>query len=302
MNPLECAFARMGARVEFGQLTRRNRLSGRMVSEDLALDVRQDQHGEYFLISRAQASTTELVVLDVQPRDRHLLLLSRSAAEKHRFLLGHDERHWFVAGIPESTPVSRVRDAKQALKPDLVQTSERGVRTKYRDRRSNAARIRQGEWFFVPAPQVRVELLLVLRTSRSRVEEASPMSVKSYIALVGRRFMSAPARQIVSQTSNTGLSRRANGIAGIGVSCDATRECMCVAECAIRITRRSRWMAGTRFSVTQRISRTPCGMWLSWTRHQLVSPVVKEERYFAPNESTRRAAALPGIRVPGTGA
>ena len=134
-----------------------------MVSEDLALDVRQDRHGEYFLISRAQASTTELVVLDVQPRDRHLLLLSRSAAEKHRFLLGHDERHWFVVGIPESTPVSRVRDAKQALKPDLVQSSERGVRTKYRDRRSNAARIRQGEWFFVPAPQMRVELLLVLR-------------------------------------------------------------------------------------------------------------------------------------------
>jgi len=113
-----------------------------MVSEDLALDVRQDRNGEYFLISRAQASTTELVVLDVQPSDRHLLLLSRRAAEKHRFLLGHDERHWFVAGIPESTPVSRVRDAKQALKPDLVQSSERGVRTKYRDRRSNAARIR----------------------------------------------------------------------------------------------------------------------------------------------------------------
>jgi hypothetical protein len=162
MNPLERAFARMGARLEFGQLKRRNRLSGRLVSEDLALDVRQDRHGEYFLISRAQASTTELVVLDVQPKDRHLLLLSRSAAEKHRFLLGHDERHWFVAGIPESTPVSRVRDAKQALKPDLVQSSERGVRTKYRDRRSNAARIRQGEWFFVPAPQLRVELLLVL--------------------------------------------------------------------------------------------------------------------------------------------
>ena len=163
MNPLERAFLRMGARVEFGQLMRKNRLSGRVVSEDLALDVRQDRRGEYFLISRAQASTTELVVLDVQPRDRHLLLLSRSAAEKHRFLLGHDERHWFVAGIPESTPVSRVRDAKQALKPDLVQTSEHRVRTKYRDRRSNAARIRQGEWFFVPAPAVRVELLLVLR-------------------------------------------------------------------------------------------------------------------------------------------
>ena len=218
MNPLERAFARMGARVEFGQLMRRNRLSGRMVSEDLALDVRQDRHGEYFLISRAQASTTELVVLDVQPRDRHLLLLSRSAADKHRFLLGHDERHWFVAGIPESKPVSRVRDAKQALKPDLVQSSERGVRTKYRDRRSNAARIRQGEWFFVPAPQVRVELLLVLRNEPIAVEEASPMSVKSFIALAGRRFMSVPAHQMVLQTSNTRLSRRANGVAGIGES------------------------------------------------------------------------------------
>src|SRR5215472_7321636 len=163
MNPLERAFARMGARVEFGQLMPRNRLSGRVASEDLALDVRQDRHGEYFLISRAQASTTELVVLDVQPRDRHLLLLSRSAAEKHRFLLGHDERHWFVAGIPESTPVSRVRDAKQALKPEVVQRTERGLRAKYRDRRSNAARIRHWEWFFVPAPHARVEQLLVLR-------------------------------------------------------------------------------------------------------------------------------------------
>jgi len=163
MNVLQRAFARMGARVEFGQLEMRNNRSGRMASEDLALDVRQNRHGEYFLISRAQASTTELVVLDVQPSDRHLLLLSRKAAEKHRFLLGHDERHWFVAGIPESTPVSRVRDAKHALKPDVVQSSERGVRAKYRDRRSNAARTRQGEWFFVPVPNTRAEQLLVLR-------------------------------------------------------------------------------------------------------------------------------------------
>jgi len=108
-------------------------------------------------------STTELVVLDVQPRDRHLLLLSRSGPDKHRFLLGHDECHWFVAGIPETTPVSCVRDAKQALKPDLVQSSERRLRAKYRNRRGNAARIRQGEWFFIPAPDRRVEKFLILR-------------------------------------------------------------------------------------------------------------------------------------------
>ena len=164
MNVLERAFARMGARVEFGQVNTRNRLSGRIVSADLALDVRRDGRGEYFLISRSPMSTTELVVLDVQPSDRHLLLLSRDGSEKHRFLLGHDERHWFVAGIPESTPVSRVRDAKHALKPDLVQNSELELRAKDRDRRINAARIRQGEWFFVPAPHVRAEKFLILRS------------------------------------------------------------------------------------------------------------------------------------------
>ena len=163
MNVLERAFARMGARVEFDQLTTRNRFSGRIVSEDLALDVCRDRLGEYFLISRAPASTTELVVLDVQPSDRHLLLLSRNGGAKQRFLLGHDERHWFVAGIPETMPVSRVRDAKQALKLELVQSGERGVRAKYRNRRSNAVRIRQGEWFFIPAPDVRVEEFLILR-------------------------------------------------------------------------------------------------------------------------------------------
>jgi hypothetical protein len=34
-------------------------------------------------------------------------------------------------------------------------------------------------------------------------------------------------------------------------------------------------------------------MWLSWTKRESVSPVVKEERYFA-QITTRRAAALPG--------
>jgi hypothetical protein len=163
MNTLERAFAKMGARVAFTELDKRSRMAGRNASDGLALDVRRDKWGEYFLISRDVASPIELMVLDVQPEDRHLLLLSRNGADKHRFLLGHDERHWFVAGIPEKTPVSRVRDAKHALKPEAVQNSERGIRTKNRDRRRNAARIRQGEWFFLPASNTLVEKLLVLR-------------------------------------------------------------------------------------------------------------------------------------------
>jgi hypothetical protein len=90
-------------------------------------------------------------------------LLSRKDGEKHRFLLGHDERHWFVAGIPEAAAVSRVRDAMQALKPEGVLQSERSIRSKDRDRRSNRARIRQGEWFFVPEVDLRVPALLILR-------------------------------------------------------------------------------------------------------------------------------------------
>lgn len=162
MDVLERAFAKMGARVKFGE-TELRWLGGRWVRQDLALDVRNDTKGEYFLISRNREVVEELIVLDVQPLDRHLLLLSRERGEKHRFLLGHDERHWFVAGIPEATPVSRVWDAKLALKPEAVVAGETRVRSRERDRRRNAARIRQGEWFFVPVANVEMNPLLLLR-------------------------------------------------------------------------------------------------------------------------------------------
>ena len=156
---LERSFAKMGARVKFGEIMPRRGVPSR----DLVLDVGVDRDGEYFEIRRLNRSLPELVVLDVQPRERHLLLLSRDGREKHRFLLGHDERHWFVAGIPEITPVSRVRDAMRALKPEVVLASESRIRSKYRDRRANAVRVRQGEWFFVPALVSRFDKFLVLR-------------------------------------------------------------------------------------------------------------------------------------------
>jgi len=163
MQVLERAFARMGARVKFGEMAPRRWPMRQPLMEDFSLDVRRDPRGEYFLVSRDSRSATEFLVLDVQPRVRHLLLLSRKGREKHRFLLGHDERHWFVAGIPETAAVSRVKDAIQALKPDVVLQSERGIRSRQRDRRSNRARIRQGEWFFLPAPDLQVASILVLR-------------------------------------------------------------------------------------------------------------------------------------------
>ena len=49
---------------------------------------------------------------------------------KDKFLCGHDERHWFVAGVPERAPVSNVVTAMEALKPDVVRAQERGKKGK----------------------------------------------------------------------------------------------------------------------------------------------------------------------------
>ena len=161
-HAIERPFNRMGARIRFADLrpTRWNRDPG-----PVALDVRSDKEGEYFLVSKRDG--VQLEVLDVQPRDRHLLLLTRTfdrrGETKARYLLGHDERHWFVAAVPEQNPVSTVIAAKQALKPEAVVASEAGVRASVRQRRVNRARIRQGEWFFVPKNDAKVNTRLVLR-------------------------------------------------------------------------------------------------------------------------------------------
>lgn len=155
---LERAFERMGARVKFNEAERVSRVWGSQFQSGnfpVTLNVLRDKAGEFFLIRKMDE--VELQVLDVQQKDRHLLLMSREKADKkhlpdikRRFLLGHDERHWFVAAIPEETPVSSVRDAKQALKPSEVLSAEVGLATSKRNRRHNEAWKRQGEWFFVP--------------------------------------------------------------------------------------------------------------------------------------------------------
>src|SRR2546430_16885802 len=86
----------------------------------LSLDVQADRKGEFFEIVRRPGAEAEVAVLDVQPADRHLLLLVREGKDKSKFLCGHDERHWFVAGIPEAAPVGTVRQAIEALKPAEV--------------------------------------------------------------------------------------------------------------------------------------------------------------------------------------
>ena len=83
----------------------------------ISLDVRDDRKGEFFEIARQPGVDPEVAVLDVQPADRHLLLLVREGGEKQKFLCGHDERHWFVAAIPETAPVGTVRRPRRRSSP-----------------------------------------------------------------------------------------------------------------------------------------------------------------------------------------
>jgi hypothetical protein len=163
----------MGARVKVFEgepLGRRDMSRSREEAPRIVLDIRRDKQGEYFEIRTAPGSEQELVVLNVQPREKHLLLLSRQFGEqgqflaKQKFLCGHDERHWFVAAIPENEPVSTVAAAKIALKPEEVRAREGllGISRSASFRRRNSAFIRQGEWFFVPTA-LQADPLLVLK-------------------------------------------------------------------------------------------------------------------------------------------
>src|SRR5262245_48483739 len=114
MNLIERQFAKIGARAKV------HADIGRAAQTGVSIDVGRDSDGEFFDISVGRDATDELIVLDAQPRLRHLLLLSRQDREKHKFLCGHDERHWFVAAVPERTSVSNVKTAFEALKPVTV--------------------------------------------------------------------------------------------------------------------------------------------------------------------------------------
>jgi hypothetical protein len=171
MSSVTEKFEAMGARVK---LRDRQMLRGRSAFVDrrglrvdsvppVEIDVRKDKEGEYFdlLISPG----AKLHVVDLRKDLRHLLLMSGEGKEKAKFLCGHDERHWFTAAVPEKAGATSVLRAMDALKPREVREAEtrQGVVGNDRYRRHNKGSLRQGEWFFVPAPDVKVPKNRVLR-------------------------------------------------------------------------------------------------------------------------------------------
>lgn len=151
----------MGARLKIEPL--RPVRKGQVQNTALRLNVRQDRHGEFFTMRLHPA--VDASVIDCQPSDRHLLLhVVDTEGQNGKFLCGHDERQWFVAGVPDDARgVVNVKTAKLALQPDGIAELASHLRPKNRLRRRNAAFRRQGEWFFVPVPDLEVNPALVLR-------------------------------------------------------------------------------------------------------------------------------------------
>lgn len=149
----------------FGLIGARVRVAAAGRPGAVTIDIRHDGRGEYFELRLPRRAST--AVLNRDKAQRHLLLLISVDGEMSRFLCGHDERHWFVAAIPEAASgVVNVRTAKHALQPTLVQAADARLRPKERLRRRNHAFRRQGEWFLVPATGFEPDPRLVLRRAR----------------------------------------------------------------------------------------------------------------------------------------
>ena len=184
-NHIESKFAMMGARLKVSVLPEHR------VSEDYAVDIQKDRHGEYFelRVPETLSRRLDVNVLQTDKRDRHLLLFVRpSEGKPARFLCGHDEREWFVAAVPGGA--STVLQAKEALKPRAIRSRQTALKVpnRLRNRRKNAAFRRQGEWFFVPVrvwERDRIDDKFILRNEPLRRGAGKPHIVEQLYRVAG---------------------------------------------------------------------------------------------------------------------
>jgi hypothetical protein len=168
-------FEEMGARVSFTErdveeqaFYSRQRGMRRMSDRNIPTTV-DIKRGKFQIDVGPDSS---IYVVDLDEAGRHLLL---SVIQKNghikdhsKFLCGHDERNWFVAGVPATfrtangrpKAVTTVNEAKQALKPKELIEVETKAKAKGKTLHCRHRRLdgfgrlhRQGEFFFVPAPE-----------------------------------------------------------------------------------------------------------------------------------------------------
>ncbi len=185
MEQVKTKFARMGVRFKVDAYLPRR---WERTTLPFRLDVQKDRKGETFVFQVRPGADLEVEVPDVQARQRHLLLAIRASGERQsdRFLCGHDERSWFVAAVPGG---GTVKQAFEALKPPEVRSAQEHaeLKTGDRNRRRNAAFVRQGEWFFLPEPQLQVNDWLILRNEPLRRGAGKPHMAEQLVRTGGQR-------------------------------------------------------------------------------------------------------------------
>ncbi len=85
---------------------------------------------------------------------------------KYRFLCGLDEHGWFAAAVPGA--VSNITDAMESLKPKQIIDVQTKLKPKHKNKRKNKAFLRQGEWFFIPSPNIRPDSMLIIKNEPIR--------------------------------------------------------------------------------------------------------------------------------------
>jgi hypothetical protein len=158
-------------------------LRNELVRGDYTVDVRG---GKFIIRSRQDL---DISVIDVDPEDRHILLnismKEGHRVEKAKWLCGHDERDWFVAAVPGNNS-KNIWEAKQSLKPAAVRAAESAVPTKKKQRRKNKARVRQGEWFFIPVDMYVADYLIHKDEPISRGAGSKPHIVEEVYRTGGK--------------------------------------------------------------------------------------------------------------------
>ena len=218
-------FSRMGARLKV-------QAPGVRQGEKVRIDVGRDRDGEFFDIRCQDGIIPE--ILDVRPASRHLVLMVRDGDDKNKFLLGRDERHWFAAAVP-GDGVHDVPTAIASLRPTEVEGRQA---------------IRQGEWFFVPAPEVRENARVIYRNEPlSRGGGSKPHICEELMRLALPSWFPRRIQPVSLSPNTTGSSIPIQKHAVCrGVAWFATLRYMCGEMYAIVITKPFTWMVGIAFS------------------------------------------------------
>lgn len=181
MEYIEKAFETIGSRLKIGNIAKWNNRFRKIVNRTdgrkahFIVDIGRDRNGEFFKIDTD--GSVKFLIMGIDKNNHHLLLFARDNQNaKYRFLCGLDEKGWFAAAIPKA--VSNIADAMEALKPAQILGAQKHLKQKHKNKRKNAAFLRQGEWFFIPAPGIVPDPMLIIKNEPIRRGNGSPHMVE----------------------------------------------------------------------------------------------------------------------------